>query len=244
MPARMMRNRTQSQFVCSTCQSKPNLRKCNACGKLRAESEFPATRWNQVLKSRSCFKCSQSRSCSACHRRDSYHKFPNDQWDAPDAERLCNDCVPKSCPRCRKSKRRQAFSKEQWMQGDGIGVCKACEVKRCGQCKEEKSVGCYNKRMWNEDMDEELRKCVQCSSGKRKKGYWTCTNPRCDQPQKPIADFSRIASKKKIDYKNRKCNTCIERLEAEMRTQMLQESSKLQVPIVLIRCCFKICSHI
>ena len=139
----------------------------------------------------------QSRSCSACHKRDSKHKFPDDQWDAPDAERLCNDCVPKSCPRCKKSKRTQAFSKEQWMQGDGIGVCKACEVKRCGQCKEEKSVGCYNKRMWNEDMDEELRKCAQCSSGKRKKGYWTCTNPRCDQPQKPIADFSRIASKKK-----------------------------------------------
>ena len=97
MPAGMMRNRTQSQFVCSTCQSKPNLRRCHACGEMRTESEYPATRWNQVLKMRSCFTCSQSRSCSACRRRDSKHKFPDDQWNAPDAERLCNDCPEANC---------------------------------------------------------------------------------------------------------------------------------------------------
>ena len=63
--------------------------------------------------------------------------------------------------------------------------------------------------------------------GEKEKGYWTCANPRCEQPQKPIADFSRITSKPKIDAKNRRCNVCLERLEEELRTQTRQDMGQV-----------------
>ena len=55
-PAKLASHYQQHRFVCQTCQAKPTERRCNDCGEMRAESEFPSTRWNQGLKKRTCIK--------------------------------------------------------------------------------------------------------------------------------------------------------------------------------------------
>ena len=84
--------------------------------------------------------------------------------------------------------------------------------------------------MWmKDDGDAELR-CTACLKGNKRLGYWTCANPRCEQPQKPLAEFSRVRAEykgKRPSSSAQRCDICLQRFEAEEAALLQQSMAKV-----------------
>ncbi len=188
-----------------------------------------AIRWNLLPERRWCNKCANSCACSSRKRRDTADNFPYDGWNLPDEQRRCKSCVPKRCPNCKKAKRREGFSRRQCVRGQGVAVCTMCDVKRCGGCFKEKGVRHYSQAMWvRDDGDADLR-CAECLHDKRTSAYWTCKYPRCAQPQKPIAEFSKYHIRRAGKSPGKQqCDACVSRLEQEDAAQHARELAHMQ----------------
>ena len=217
-PAHAVASRHAASFVCDSCREANKLRQCVTCEKQKPESEYPATRWNQVLKRRMCLQCEEGKKCSSCDRRGGHKYFTDEEWKKNDDERrACIDCVPRRCCRCRKQKAKGLFSKKQWALGVDSSTCYDCDKKRCGLCDKAKGIKDFEAAMWEVLDGSPEFQCKECTRGRRTVGMWTCVNKRC-RLRKPHAEFSKMNEKwgGKATGNRRECDACIVRREREL----------------------------
>ena len=202
----------KEQYICAKCHT--NTRLCCYCNKEKAESEFPASRWEQVLVRRMCIQCGKERRCNDCGRTAQRHHFSLEEWEKPDARRKCRDCIPQQCPKCRKSKTKAGFSKEQWKLPVSVGVCTACDTRRCTNCNKEKGCKAFLKEIGSLPADHRVAMCKVCTDRGSQKGQWRCIVSVCRQ-QYPKEDFT-LASEDYGEEKLKKggtyrvCDTCMQ----------------------------------
>jgi hypothetical protein len=215
------------RHVCSECKKAG--RRCIQCGKEKPETEFSATKWDQVLQRRVCMACSGDKACSSCRLRGDAKKFAKDEWAKPDGRRKCKDCVPKRCCKCLKLKVKSAYSKTQWALDEGKAVCVDCDRRRCGKCNKAKTWKDFEPNMWELADGSAEYCCRECTRGRRTPGMWTCANKRC-KLQKLHSEFRLAIEKhgKGVRADNRQCDDCIRRREAEAAQQSAQSTQKVQ----------------
>ena len=215
--------------ICGECKQRQGLRRCMQCEQEKPESQFEATRWNQVLKRRICLPCSGGRRCQSCHSRGGFEKFAPEEWEKTDEERRCKECVPKLCCKCRKAKVKSLYVQAQWALGEGKAVCNDCDRKRCGRCNQAKSHKDFEPNMWELADGSAAYSCRECTRGCRMTGMWTCANRRC-RMQKAHSEFSEVIAKKgkKVRGDSRQCNDCVQRREAEEADQSRQSAQQVQ----------------
>ena len=151
-----------------------------------------------------------------------------------DALRRCNECVPKRCCSCKKARRRPYwyFDAKQWASEEGTAMCHDCDRKRCASCSKLRGHMHFTAAMWQLDEGSPELRCRECTTGRRKKGFWTCSNHQC-RTQKPHIDFNKAIQKfggnaATVPGDSRVCNACQERLEKHCAEQKQHNISFVQ----------------
>ena len=173
--------------ACNSCRQSEGTqhRKCANCMTQKPLAEFPVSRRLKHRPGKWCLECTEGRNCSNCHLRGGQrHQFTIDEWHNSNEHRKCKQCMLKTCFQCRRSLPQSQYSKKQQRGNNDEALCKNCDRKRCSLCSKMKTASEYNPAIWNLPDDSPQLLCKHCSTAKPRRGWWTCTNPRCKTPHR------------------------------------------------------------
>ena len=232
--ASILKDHNLAQRLCKTCTAetvKP--RRCAVCLKDKPDTAFSENMWRCTRKAdRTCMACLSGRSCSVCSATGVRGQtFSACEWDKPDGERKCFTCMVKSCSTCRLDKTKRLFSADQWAAPDGAParICYNCNRRQCSRCFKMKGQREFDRHAWQLEYQDPRRVCLACAHGAREVGVWTCQSRQCKQ-KKPISEFSLVRAKYGATARghHRRCNTCVERFNAECESMTQRSASQIQ----------------
>ena len=213
-----------NQHICESCTG--ILRSCSKCDQLKMRTQFSGPQWSANPETRECMECQSSRACSTCHVRKRKHEFVASHWDWGANKRNCIECMGRQrrkCSICGVSKAREAFPQEAWDADCENRTCNKCITRICSMCKKPKVKTLFKLTEWTKEVDS---RCLECTSGPRQVGSWTCRG-KC-RSQKPISDFKMcVAQFSKPKGNSVRCDVCIRAQLAAERAISKQNVTKV-----------------